>query len=212
LLWCHSNRQAGPRDRRRNGRARGRRGGRRSLRTGRCSGARRSARNGFAERAPHVQPRSANTFSPRLRQLSIFHLIITNRTDLEKLRTVVPEPLEINQREPLVKYEFIRMPDSTGFGDYTESGQVIPVSFRGRRGDYTHCMFLNDEGPIAGGRELWGFPKKLRQDYVEEAWRIVDPVLMETTPVYEYEAGSWGPHEMDKNATPPCGWHNPTVA
>src|SRR3981081_4931227 len=53
------------------------------------------------------------------------------------------------------------MPDSTGFGDYTESGQVIPVSFQGRRGGYTHCMFLDDEPPMAGGRELWGFPKKL---------------------------------------------------
>src|SRR5206468_7953112 len=77
----------------------------------------------------------------------------------ERLRAVVPEPLEV--AEPLVKYEFIRMPDSTGFGDYTESGQVIPVSFQGRRGGYTHCMFLDDEPPIAGGRELWGFPKKL---------------------------------------------------
>jgi acetoacetate decarboxylase len=86
-------------------------------------------------------------------------LIITYRTDLEKLRAVVPEPLEVD--EPLVKYEFIRMPDSTGFGDYTETGQVIPVKFRGRKGGYTHCMFLNDEPPIAGGRELWGFPKKL---------------------------------------------------
>jgi len=76
---------------------------------------------------------------------------------------VVPEPLELDEREALGKYEFIRMPDSNGFGDYTESGQVIPVSFRGRRGSYTHCMFLNDEGPIAGGRELWGFPKKLAQ-------------------------------------------------
>jgi acetoacetate decarboxylase len=88
-------------------------------------------------------------------------LTITYRTDPTKLRAVVPEPLEIDEREPLVKYEFIRMPDSTGFGDYTETGQVIPVSFRGRRGGYTHCMFLNDEAPIAGGRELWGFPKKL---------------------------------------------------
>jgi acetoacetate decarboxylase len=55
------------------------------------------------------------------------------------------------------------MPDSTGFGDYTESGQVIPVSFRGRKGGYSHCMFLNDDPPIAGGRELWGFPKKLAE-------------------------------------------------
>ena len=89
------------------------------------------------------------------------YLIITYRSDPAKLRAVVPEPLELDEREPLVKYEFIRMPDSTGFGDYTETGQVIPVSFRGRKGSYTHCMFLNDEPPIAGGRELWGFPKKL---------------------------------------------------
>lgn len=86
-------------------------------------------------------------------------LVITYRTDPEKLRAVVPEPLVIEA--PLVKYEFIRMPNSTGFGDYTETGQVIPVSFEGRKGGYTHCMFLNDEPPIAGGRELWGFPKKL---------------------------------------------------
>jgi acetoacetate decarboxylase len=86
-------------------------------------------------------------------------LIITYRTDPARLRALVPEPLAIG--EPLVKFEFIRMPDSTGFGDYTESGQVIPVSFQGRHGGYTHCMFLDDHPPIAGGRELWGFPKKL---------------------------------------------------
>ena len=88
-------------------------------------------------------------------------LIITYRTDPEKLRAVVPAPLEFDPATPLVKYEFIRMPDSTGFGDYTESGQVIPVTYRGLAGGYTHAMFLNDHPPIAGGRELWGFPKKL---------------------------------------------------
>ena len=87
------------------------------------------------------------------------YLIITYRTDPERLRAMVPEPLTLDA--PLVKYEFIRMPDSTGFGDYTESGQVIPVSLNGRRGSYTHCMFLDDVSPIAGGRALWGFPKKL---------------------------------------------------
>jgi acetoacetate decarboxylase len=89
------------------------------------------------------------------------YLIITYRTDPQKLRELVPEPLKVE--ESVVKFEFIRMPDSTGFGDYTESGQVIPVSFRGRKGGYTHCMFLNDHPPIAGGRELWGFPKKLAE-------------------------------------------------
>src|SRR5208282_5675777 len=81
------------------------------------------------------------------------YLIITYRTDPERLRAIVPEPLAFDA--PLVKYEFIRMPDSTGFGDNTESGQVISVSLDGRRASYTHCMFLDDESPIAGGRELW---------------------------------------------------------
>jgi len=84
---------------------------------------------------------------------------VTYRTDPEALRAVVPEPLEI--AEPVVKYEFIRMPDSTGFGSYTESGQVIPVRFKGQTGGYVHAMYLDDEAPIAGGREIWGFPKKL---------------------------------------------------
>jgi acetoacetate decarboxylase len=90
-------------------------------------------------------------------------LIVTYRTDMDALRAVVPEPLEVV--EPLVKYEFIRMPDSTGFGDYTESGQVIPVQLRTasgiEKGAYVHAMYLDDHPPIAGGRELWGFPKKL---------------------------------------------------
>jgi acetoacetate decarboxylase len=86
-------------------------------------------------------------------------LIVTYRTDPAALRAVVPEPLQFT--DAIVKYEFIRMPDSTGFGDYTESGQVIPVTFNGVAGGYVHSMYLNDEAPIAGGRELWGFPKKL---------------------------------------------------
>lgn len=92
-------------------------------------------------------------------------LVITYRTDLDALRAVVPEPLQVT--EPLVKYEFIRMPDSTGFGDYTESGQVIPVTFEGAQGGYVHSMYLNDHPPIAGGRELWGFPKKLASPQLE---------------------------------------------
>src|SRR3979490_367246 len=89
------------------------------------------------------------------------YFIITYRTDPEALAAVVPEPLEV--AAPIVNYEFIRMPDSTGFGDYTESGQVIPVRYKGQAGNYTHAMYLDDHPPLAGGRELWGFPKKLAQ-------------------------------------------------
>jgi len=50
-----------------------------------------------------------------------------------------------------------------------------------------------------------------REDYVEEAWRIVDPVLKAGTPVYEYEPGTWGPKETDPRISPPGGWQNPAV-
>jgi len=87
------------------------------------------------------------------------YLIITYRTDPAILEKVIPAPLKMT--DPVVKYEFINMPDSTGFGHYCESGQVIPVSFEGEAGSYVHSMYLDDHPPIAGGRELWGFPKKL---------------------------------------------------
>jgi glucose-6-phosphate 1-dehydrogenase len=50
-----------------------------------------------------------------------------------------------------------------------------------------------------------------REDYVEEAWRIVDPVLRAGTPVSEYEPNTWGPREVEERVTPVGGWHNPVV-
>jgi len=50
-----------------------------------------------------------------------------------------------------------------------------------------------------------------RQDYVEEAWRIVDPVLKQETPMYFYEPHTWGPKEVDQELSPAGGWHNPTA-
>ncbi len=89
------------------------------------------------------------------------YMVITYRTDPAMLRAMIPAPLEMS--DPIVKFEFINMPDSTGFGHYCESGQVIPVTLDGVAGGYVHSMYLNDHPPIAGGRELWGFPKKLGQ-------------------------------------------------
>jgi glucose-6-phosphate 1-dehydrogenase len=47
-----------------------------------------------------------------------------------------------------------------------------------------------------------------REDYVEEAWRIVEPVLKKNTPVYQYLPNTWGPEEVER-VTPPGSWHNP---
>jgi acetoacetate decarboxylase len=87
------------------------------------------------------------------------YLIITYESDPTILKSILPPELELI--EPIVKFEFIRMPDSSGFGDYTESGQVIPVRYHGEEGIFTVSMYLDSEAPIACGREIWGFPKKL---------------------------------------------------
>jgi acetoacetate decarboxylase len=59
-------------------------------------------------------------------------MVITYQMDLEKLHAIAPGPLEVS--EPQVTFEFIRMPDSTGLDDNTESIQINPVSLRGCKG------------------------------------------------------------------------------
>ncbi|WP_263367790.1 glucose-6-phosphate dehydrogenase [Edaphobacter bradus] len=50
-----------------------------------------------------------------------------------------------------------------------------------------------------------------RQDYVEEAWRIVDPVLKADTPIYPYAPQTWGPKEAYQSVLPTGGWHRPCI-
>jgi glucose-6-phosphate 1-dehydrogenase len=50
-----------------------------------------------------------------------------------------------------------------------------------------------------------------REDYVEEAWRIVDPALRARTPISEYEPSTWGPKDVDQKVSPAGGWQNPVV-
>jgi glucose-6-phosphate 1-dehydrogenase len=51
-----------------------------------------------------------------------------------------------------------------------------------------------------------------REDYVEEAWRIVEPILGNATPVYEYEPNTWGPRQAEQLVAKDGGWHNPVVS
>ncbi|MBL8540374.1 MAG: glucose-6-phosphate dehydrogenase [Betaproteobacteria bacterium] len=60
---------------------------------------------------------------------------------------------------------------------------------------------------MAGDRTLFA-----REDYVEEAWRIVDSVLKADTPVHEYAPGTWGPEVAGDGVVPAGGWHNPVVS
>jgi acetoacetate decarboxylase len=96
------------------------------------------------------------------------YLTIAYRTDLQALRRLVPEPLLPLSDE--VRFQFIRMPDSTGFGDYALAAQVIPVRLPdGAAGGYIHAMHVNSHTANSGGREMWGFPQKLARPAVTVA-------------------------------------------
>jgi len=78
-------------------------------------------------------------------------------------------------------------------------------------------LFVDQKGPeemepyerligdaISGDSTLFA-----REDEVEAAWAVVDPVLNEDTPVYQYEPGTWGPAEAFNIIAGECGWHDP---
>ncbi len=94
------------------------------------------------------------------------YMVITYETDAAIVREELPEPLEPIDT-PLVHYEWIRMPDSSGFGSYTESGLVIPCRYHGEDMNFVAQMYLDDDPPIAAGREIWGFPKKYAHPKLE---------------------------------------------
>jgi acetoacetate decarboxylase len=96
------------------------------------------------------------------------YFIIVYKSDPDAVREAVPEPL-VPDPESYVYYEWIRMPDSSGFGDYTESGVVIPCTWKGTACNFVSQMYLDDDPPIAAGREIWGFPKKYAHPKLEVA-------------------------------------------
>lgn len=86
------------------------------------------------------------------------YLLIHYESDPAAIRAMLPEPLEPDGNH--VFYEWMKMPDSSGFGDYEESGMGICATYNGVPCNYSVMMYLDDEPPTTGGREIWGFPKK----------------------------------------------------
>jgi glucose-6-phosphate 1-dehydrogenase len=83
-----------------------------------------------------------------------------------------------------------------------------PVEIEGRR--YPRAGEMDAYERVLGDAMAGDSTLFAREDYVEEAWRIVDPVLKSGTPVFEYEPKTWGPVEGAR-VTPPGGWQNPIV-
>jgi acetoacetate decarboxylase len=88
------------------------------------------------------------------------YLIVTYETDPDAIRAALPEPLEPAPPGNRCFFEWMKMPDSSGFGDYEESGSGILATFKGEPCNFSVQVYLDDEPPITAGREIWGFPKK----------------------------------------------------
>ena len=93
-----------------------------------------------------------------------------------------------------------------GPGDETDSASVEIVASRHPDADERDAYERVLGDAMAGDATLFA-----REDSVEEAWRIVDPVLKDATPVGEYEPNSWGPSEVEQRVSPAGGWQNPLV-
>jgi len=93
-----------------------------------------------------------------------------------------------------------------GPGDDTDSASVEIVASRHPGADERDAYERVLGDAMAGDATLFA-----REDSVEEAWRIVDPVLKDATPVGEYEPNSWGPSEVEQRVSPAGGWQNPLV-
>src|ERR1700749_3213478 len=87
------------------------------------------------------------------------YLIVTYESDPDAIRRALPEGVEPAPGN-LCFYEWMKMPDSSGFGDYEESGTGIQATYKGEPCNFSVQMYLDDEPPITAGREIWGFPKK----------------------------------------------------
>jgi glucose-6-phosphate 1-dehydrogenase len=92
-------------------------------------------------------------------------------------------------------------------GEGLKSEDVEMVASRHPRPDEMEAYERVLGDAMAGDATLFA-----RQDYVEEAWRIVDPALKAATPVFEYEKGTWGPAEVEQRVSPAGGWHSPITS
>jgi acetoacetate decarboxylase len=86
------------------------------------------------------------------------YLVISYKTDEDAIRAHLPEPLEMV--DDTVSVQWLDLPDGEGFGAYAATAQVIPCSFKGEPCNFVCQMYVDNTPPLAGGREIWGYPMK----------------------------------------------------
>jgi acetoacetate decarboxylase len=86
------------------------------------------------------------------------YLVINYKTDAALIRAALPEPLE--PAGDTVAVQWLDLPDGEGLGAYSATAQVIPCTFKGEPCNFISQMYVDNTSPLAGGREIWGYPMK----------------------------------------------------
>jgi acetoacetate decarboxylase len=86
------------------------------------------------------------------------YMIIYYRTDPAMIRKLLPEPLQPDG--DIVSVQWLDLPDGEGFGAYSAALQAIPCTFNGEKCNFLTQMYVDNCPPLAGGREIWGYPMK----------------------------------------------------
>ena len=86
------------------------------------------------------------------------YLVISYRSDAAAIREALPEPLV--PAGDTVAVQWLDLPDGEGFGAYSAAAQIIPCTFKGEPCNFVSQMYVDNTPPLAGGREIWGYPMK----------------------------------------------------
>jgi acetoacetate decarboxylase len=86
------------------------------------------------------------------------YMIVYYRTDPDRIRAMLPEPLQPDG--DTVSVQWLDLPDGEGFGAYSAALQSIPCTFEGETCSFLTQMYVDNCPPLAGGREIWGYPMK----------------------------------------------------
>ena len=93
------------------------------------------------------------------------YMIISYETDADAIRALLPEPLEPDGN--VVAVQWLDLPDGEGFGAYAAAAQTIPCKFKGESCVFVSQMIVDNCPPLAGGREIWGYPMKYGQPVLQ---------------------------------------------
>lgn len=97
--------------------------------------------------------------------------LVAYETDLDNIRKVLPDPLE--PRTNLVITWVSEFQLGTTQGAFAEAAIYVQVKFADYEGDYEPFLYINNHLPLTGGREIWGYQKKMAEVSLQHEYEAV---------------------------------------